>query len=68
MSINTTNIYAEVDLKMKSEALACCEIEENRTPTHWKDDKDLMTFLDNLQNGNDDPTVEVAEIMLCRYF
>jgi len=48
VSINTTNIYAEVDLKMKSEALACCEIEENHAPTHWRDDKDLMTFLGNL--------------------
>ena len=48
VSINTTNIYAEVDLKMKAEALACCEMEENHTPTHWRDDKGLMAFLDNL--------------------
>lgn len=48
VSINTTNLYAEVDLKMKTEALACCEIEENHTPTHWRDDKGLMAFLDNL--------------------
>lgn len=26
VSINTTNIYAEVDLEMKSKALACCEV------------------------------------------
>jgi len=48
VSINTTNIYAEVDLEMKARALACCEIEESNTPTHWKNDKDLMIFLDNL--------------------
>lgn len=48
VSINTTNIYAEVDLEMKAKALACCEIEGNRAPTHWKDNKDLMAFLDNL--------------------
>jgi integrase/recombinase XerD len=48
VSINTTNIYAEVDLEMKAKALACCEIEEKHTPTHWKDNKDLMAFLDNL--------------------
>lgn len=48
VSINTTNIYAEVDLAMKAKALACCEIEKNDTPTHWKNDKDLMNFLDNL--------------------
>jgi site-specific recombinase XerD len=48
VSINTTHIYAEVDLEMKTKALACCEIEENNTPTHWRDNKELMTFLDNL--------------------
>lgn len=48
VSINTTNIYAEVDLEMKAKALACCEIEENNTPTHWKDNKDLMAFLETL--------------------
>ncbi|MEG5073043.1 tyrosine-type recombinase/integrase [Microcoleus sp. B3-D2] len=50
VSINTTNIYAEVDLEMKARALACCEIEEKskRKPTHWRDDKDLMVFLENL--------------------
>jgi integrase/recombinase XerD len=48
VSINTTNIYAEVDLEMKAKALACCEIVENNTPTHWRDNKDLMTFLDSL--------------------
>ena len=36
----------EVDLDMKAKALACCEIEEDVTPTHWRDNKDLMTFLD----------------------
>jgi len=48
VSINTTNIYAEVDLEMKARALACCEIEGNKTFTHWRDNKDLMTFLDSL--------------------
>jgi site-specific recombinase XerD len=46
VSINTTNIYAEVDLNMKARALACCEIEEDVTPTHWRDNKSLMNFLD----------------------
>ena len=48
VSINTTNIYAEVDLEMKARALACCEIEEKSNPTHWRDNKDLMFFLENL--------------------
>lgn len=48
VSINTTNIYAEVNLEMKVRALACCEIEENNKPTHWKNNKDLMAFLKDL--------------------
>jgi len=48
VSINTTNIYAEVDLGMKAKALACCEITEEKKPTHWRDNKDLMTFLDSI--------------------
>jgi len=48
VSINTTNIYAEVDLEMKARALACCEIKESGGNTHWRDNKDLMTFLENL--------------------
>lgn len=46
--INTTNIYAEVDLNMKARALACCEIEDDVTPTHWRDNKGLMNFLDTI--------------------
>jgi site-specific recombinase XerD len=48
VSINTTNIYAEVDLEMKARALACCEVGRNDAPTHWRDNKDLMAFLENL--------------------
>ncbi len=48
VSINTTNIYAEVDLEMKARALACCEIEQKGKSVYWKDDKNLMSFLDNL--------------------
>lgn len=46
VSINTTNIYAEVDLEMKARALACCEIVSDKKPTHWRDNKSLMSFLD----------------------
>lgn len=48
VSINTTNIYATVDLDMKAKALACCEIMEDKKQTHWRDDQDLMKFLDAL--------------------
>lgn len=54
VSINTTNIYAEVNLEMKAQALACCAMPEDRGPkkkkkgSKWSDDKDLMSFLDSL--------------------
>lgn len=49
VSINTTNIYAEVDLEMKAKALACCEITGyGKESKKWKDDKNLMSFLDSL--------------------
>jgi integrase/recombinase XerD len=52
VSMNTTNIYAEVDLEMKAKALAHCEVHENTalpTPTkRWRDDEELMTFLHSL--------------------
>lgn len=49
VSINTTNIYAEVDLEMKAKALACCEVTMNRSSQkHWRNDKKLMAFLDTI--------------------
>ena len=48
VSINTTNVYAEVDLEMKAKALACCEVQESEVKTHWRDDKDLMNFLNTI--------------------
>ena len=44
-SIDTTNIYAEINLKMKAEAMALCDVVEPDPNRHWKEDKDLMTFL-----------------------
>jgi len=43
-----SDIYAEVDLNMKARALACCELEEDVTPTHWRDNKGLMNFLSSI--------------------
>lgn len=48
VSINTTNIYAEVDLEMKAKALALCEIAGGSKTKHWRDDDGLMGFLDSL--------------------
>ena len=49
VSINTTQVYAELDLEMKAKALATCEIAAETTPTvHWRSDASLMTFLQSL--------------------
>ena len=46
VSIDTTNIYAEMDLEMKAKALAHCEISDATIPGRsWREDSDLMTFL-----------------------
>ena len=48
VSLNTTNVYAEVDLEMKAKALATCEIRGAVPPKHWKHDVALMQFLRSL--------------------
>lgn len=48
VSINTTNVYAEVDLEMKANALACCEIGSEKKVKYWRDNKNLMDFLNTL--------------------
>ena len=32
--------------QLPSKALACCEVVEDIEPTHWRDNKGLMDFLD----------------------
>jgi integrase len=48
VSLNTTNIYAEVDLEMKAKALAMCEVTVASPVKRWRDDQGLMTFLRTL--------------------
>jgi site-specific recombinase XerC len=48
VSISTTNIYAEIDLTLKANAVALCEVGQPRLARSWKDDKDLMAFLKSL--------------------
>lgn len=48
VSVDTTNIYARVDLETKAKAIATCEPEPTETAKHWSKDKGLMTFLRNL--------------------
>lgn len=48
VSINTTNIYAEIDLEMKAKALALCQVEKSKNKVHWRDKPSLMEFLQAL--------------------
>jgi len=46
--ISTTNIYAEIDLTLKAQAVALCEVGEHLPRRSWKEDKELMAFLKSL--------------------
>src|SRR5204863_9936464 len=49
VSLDTTNVYAEIDLEMKSKALARCEVTDtSKSKRRWRDDPALMTFLRTL--------------------
>ena len=48
VSLNTTNVYAEVDLEMKANTLATCEIKTEKGQKHWRADPGLLRFLQAL--------------------
>ena len=48
VSLNTTNIYAEIDLEMKARALALCEVKRGKRGRPWHKEKGLMAFLQAL--------------------
>jgi integrase/recombinase XerD len=49
VSLNTTNVYAEIDLEMKAKALAKCQVAEPAKGTRrWREDPKLMAFLHSL--------------------
>lgn len=48
VSVDTTNVYAEVSMKAKAEALDFCEVVPKSTKKDWKMDDGIMSFLDNL--------------------
>ena len=48
VSVNTTNMYAEVDLKMKAKALVKCEIKGGKPKKPWRKNPGLMEFLRTL--------------------
>jgi site-specific recombinase XerD len=49
VSVDTTNVYAEIDLATKAKALDTCAIlPDSGGPPVWKDNKDLLVFLRSL--------------------
>jgi site-specific recombinase XerC len=48
VSLDTTNIYAEVDLEMKAKALASCDISDEVTVKRRRKQPDLIGFLHRL--------------------
>jgi integrase/recombinase XerD len=49
VSLDTTNIYAEIDLETKAKALAKCDvIDEHKTNRRWANNPELMAFLRSL--------------------
>jgi integrase/recombinase XerD len=49
VSLNTTNIYAEIDLEMKAKALAKCQVVDPPEGYRcWREDPRLMAFLHSL--------------------
>ncbi len=49
VSVDTTNVYAEVDFEMKAKALSTCEIAEAKTTRPWHRQVGLLSFLKELQ-------------------
>lgn len=48
VSVNTTNIYAEVNMQMKADAINTCEISKENVTKRWKHDADLMNLLKSI--------------------
>ena len=46
--IDTTNVYAEIDVNMKARAIALCDLVEPGPSRPWREDKGLMAFLRSL--------------------
>ena len=49
VSLDTTNVYAEVDLEMKAKALSTCEIPGSTSTRPWHRQVGLLSFLRELQ-------------------
>ena len=44
-SLDTTNVYAEIDLETKAKAMALCDATEPGSDRPWKEDRGLLAFL-----------------------
>jgi site-specific recombinase XerD len=49
VSLDTTHVYAEVDLEMKAKALAKCDVPGNARIKRWHRDPGVITFLKTLR-------------------
>jgi hypothetical protein len=45
VSLDTTHVYAEVDLEMKAKAFAVCEVLAETRVKRWRKEPNLMEFL-----------------------
>jgi integrase len=45
VSLDTTHVYAEVDLDMRAKALARCDLPDGGTVERWRTEPGLMGFL-----------------------
>ncbi len=45
VSLDTTNIYAEIDLEMKAKAMTLCDAGDPGRDRPWKEDKGVIAFL-----------------------
>ena len=49
VSLDTTNVYAEVDLETKAKALAKCDVTNEHKPIkRWANNPELLAFLRSL--------------------
>jgi hypothetical protein len=45
VSLDTTHVYAEVDLEMKAKALAKCDLPQDGPIKNWSRDAGVLEFL-----------------------
>ena len=48
VSLDTTHVYAEVDLEMKAKALAHCDVPQPSHAKQWHQDTSIIGFLRRL--------------------